>query len=252
MENIIYRKISIYEMVIFILPFIFITGLLYISYLQSIQMQALQDSVLELSKTVTTLNESIQEKNTQMDLLQRHNSAAKPQNLNSNNEMTQFHIKAVGVCMASLLAYNILSHTFPTIFSLKVLIPTSLYSSIQEYTFFLQENKTFAYLDKKSNINWLIEILNNKYIKKIEVKPSDKEIFIDASKFIKDIMETNTNLINTAATNQGSADLVEKVSKSANINAMPSVFPTDEMINIGLSETSRTTAETLNLISSIL
>lgn len=55
--------------------------------------------------------------------------------------MTQFMVKTVGVILAGALVIYIINTSFPGLFDLKKLLPTSVYSFIQEFTPYLAREK---------------------------------------------------------------------------------------------------------------
>jgi hypothetical protein len=83
--------------------------------------------------------------------------------------------------------YSILSG-----FTLKKLIPLSLYNFLQNHTYFFQNHKTYNYTD---NINFkiIIDILNDKHVNFINICDIENKLpedYISLSKYILDLKST--------------------------------------------------------------
>jgi hypothetical protein len=183
MNQLINKKMSLIELLNLLTPLLFILSLLYVFYLQNLQIELLNNSVLELEKTVSEILKRISEKDSEIEKLESLLSA-NPNVLFVQNGMTQFFVNSLVICVGTFIVFNVLSYTFPAVFSLKALLPVSFYTTIQDYTPFIQERQSFTLLEESAGLDWFIEILNNRFISKIEIRPKGSDTFELASRYI--------------------------------------------------------------------
>ena len=82
--------------------------------------------------------------------------------ITNNNHTILFN--TVSMAAVTYLTYILLKKYAPVTWAIKPLIPTSLYTLIQNNTSFLQEKHTAIYEDPTTNLDWLINWINYRYI----------------------------------------------------------------------------------------
>ena len=93
------------------------------------------------------------DKETEIDLLEKA----------SNNNMTQFYIKVIGITAVVIVVLTITSNIYPTLFTAKALLPSYVYNLVQTYTPFLQTKKVFTLKDPTCGIDWIVHVYNDKH-----------------------------------------------------------------------------------------
>ena len=107
----------------------------------------------------------------------------------SNNNMTQFYIKVIGITAVVIVVLTITSNIYPTLFTAKALLPSYVYNLVQTYTPFLQTKKVFTLKDCECNVDWIVNIYNDKTIE-IMVKPLTTQKILKASEYFLNIPNT--------------------------------------------------------------
>jgi hypothetical protein len=201
--KILQQKVSFIEILQVFGPFSAFGGLIYILYLQNEQLSELtkrfsqtQESVRMLEGSYEKLLDQLGEKDAEI-LKFLHASSSKNSPLPDllNNEMTQFYIKSAGVVILGLVVLGGLSYIFPAAFSLKSILPVSVYTTIQDWSPFLQQKETFFH--QEYGLDWLVEVVNNKKIVRLDLKPDSKFDYIDASSYILELQADLANACNS-------------------------------------------------------
>jgi hypothetical protein len=193
--KILHHKVSFIEILQVFGPLSAIGVLIYILQLQNQQLHSLTKSFSKTQQSVVTLERSYQNLLAQLaekdaEIIQYLHASSKIPAFDvnsalSNNEMTQFYIKSAGVVILGLLVIGTLSYTFPAVFSLKAVLPASVFSTIQDWSPFFQEKDVFCY--QKHGLSWLVEVINSKKITRLDLKPHGLHDFTDASGYILDL-----------------------------------------------------------------
>lgn len=95
-----------------------------------------------LEKDIHILTEKT---NMTLEALQR-STLIDPLLVTSQNDMTQFYIKALGITAGVVIILVIASNIYPTIFSIKALLPSYVYNFVQTNTPFLETKKRYILL----------------------------------------------------------------------------------------------------------
>lgn len=104
----------------------------------------------------------------------------------SNSNMTQFYIKVIGITAVAIVLLTITSNIYPTLFTAKALLPSYVYNLVQTYTPFLQTKKVFTLKDCECNVDWIVNIYNEKTIE-IMVRPFTTQKIVKASEYFLNI-----------------------------------------------------------------
>ena len=143
--SILYRKFSPSEILNYLIPFSGFISVLYIIYLQNEQIKVLHNQIEILSNDYNNIlellaekgKETVELKHTINELImvsQQHNLVGlDPMLVATQNDMIKFYIKIAGGVALCLVGIYLLSNISGA-FSLKKMIPASVYSIIQDYT----------------------------------------------------------------------------------------------------------------------
>jgi len=111
----------------------------------------------------------------------------------SENEMTQFYIKSIGIFACGVVVFLVLSNVWPATFSFKKIIPLQMYKMIQSYTPFFQTKSTYTSPVDSSGLEWMVNIYNEKNLE-ILVKPLNSLDYIRASEYILSLQQQVTTI----------------------------------------------------------
>ena len=197
----IHKKFSIYEILQVVFPISLTTFIFYITHLQNKQINELNtkiDKINNYSKDIMAKmiikdaeNQKLQKTIKELTSLYQNKIQSDPALILSQNELTKMYIHYFGTFILTglcfYIVYNILSG-----FTLKKLIPLSLYNFLQNHTYFFQNHKTYNYTD---NINFkiIIDILNDKHVNFINICDIENKLpedYISLSKYILDLKST--------------------------------------------------------------
>ena len=146
--------------------------------------------ITEIQKTLEETNQKLVEKERLIEeLITRLNNSAisTPESfIYLNNDVLQYCLKSLGVATAVIVcggvALFILSYAAPSLCNTKSLLPEKLITVLQDYFSFFQEKQTCYF--KEKNLEWVIDIINNKNIV-IKIKTTDPTLnYINASDYI--------------------------------------------------------------------
>jgi hypothetical protein len=203
--SILYRKFSLYEILNYLIPFSGFISVLYIIYLQNEQIKVLHNQIEILSKDYNNIlellaekgKETLELKHTIKELIvvsQQHNSVGlDPMLVATQNDMIKFYITIAGGVALCLVGIYLLSNISGA-FSLKKMIPASVYSIIQDYTPFCQTKKTLMYTDDLNKLDIIANIINDKSIS-IDVKDSYTDDFISLAQYISKLQSSSVTII---------------------------------------------------------
>jgi len=173
---------------------------------QSQLILTLQEEVFYLKNAVIHKEKEVQDVLNQLSTVNLKNSEVTTQLQNAElliaqNDMTQFYIKTAGVvCVVGLGIIFITG--IKSYFNFSFLIPTSFKHVIQDYTPFLQTKEFYALHDNANNLNWVVNVLNKKYV----------EILIKTKRFSGMCLYLNIYLSNL----QKDVDSMSSLTKNSN------------------------------------
>jgi len=206
--HLITAKFSLLKILLYGLPLVLFNGIIFTLYTINKQISENTQAIIALKNENILLSEMLTEKQQKLDALKERLSALQDKNqvlenlllerdiklfegsqinnadiLIANNEMVQFWVKVGGgILLGAFVVYTAYS-MFPTFFSAKALMPSSIYKFVQDYTPFFQEKRSFLFTDNQSSTNWCINVINDKCIG-INVKPFNSNDFVPISEYI--------------------------------------------------------------------
>lgn len=132
-------------------------------------------------------------------------------------------MKSLGVVLAVGVAAYLLSVIIPTAFTVKTLLPTTVFKFIQNHSPFFQEKKTLTLVEKLHNtgsdLNWLMHIYNDCKLD-IFLKTEHDLDFQKASAYISKLQPNSETLVQLA--DQSSLVVIPEV--------LPSLVETSRLV----------------------
>ena len=190
--TLLFKKFSLYDLLVFLVPSFVVLSILYIVYIQNIQIKVLHTKIELLSDNLDNVLSILSKKQAESDSLKKtiaelvsvldKTTPVDPLLITAQNDMIKFYILLGGGVVVCIAGFFLISHLSGVI-SLKKIIPVSLYSFIQDYTPFCQTKQTFTYSDKLNQLEVMADIINNKQIN-INVKDVYTCDFVSLSDYI--------------------------------------------------------------------
>lgn len=143
----------------------------------------IENSMYMLTKRVNTTLDTLQSTKTSDNLA-----------LITQNDMTQFYVKALGITAGIVIVLVICSNIYPTLFSVKTFLPSYAYSAIQQYTPFFQTKKEYIIPDIAQKIDLIVNVYNDKWAE-VLVKSHLTEEIISATEYISNIGVINIQTV---------------------------------------------------------
>lgn len=190
--------------------------ILYVIYLQNEQIKLLNNKIDKLSDNTAELLQRLAEKEKDLNtLLNKLPTEVDTILAAQYNETIKLYVLIAGGVVLCVAGAYIFTNLFQ-VFSLKKIIPASMYGFIQDYTPFCQTKQTLTYSDKLNKLEVMADIINNKQIN-INVKDVYSGDFVSLSDYIAKL-QTNSGTIVPYTNNI--QPLVSSVSDACNSQAV--------------------------------
>jgi len=162
-------------------------------YLQNEQIKLLNNKIDKLSDNTAELLQRLAEKEKDLNtLLNKLPTEVDTILAAQYNETIKLYVLIAGGVVLCVAGAYIFTNLFQ-VFSLKKIIPASMYGFIQDYTPFCQTKQTLTYSDKLNKLEVMADIINNKQIN-INVKDVYSGDFVSLTDYIAKL-QTNSGTI---------------------------------------------------------